>query len=231
MSNEGIDRQQQKINEFLRLLPLTTAIAGLPDCELGRHFNGARWRSAARPSATPTRSPGSSFSKWPSKPPLCRGPGHDDRSSPPGWGSPPEPFGRYRLLKKLGQGGMGVVYLAHDPDLNRLVALKVPLESGGAEAAAALPAGRPRRRVAAPSEHLPLHEAGVIDGVPYLTMAYIDGTTLAERLRLGRRRPRRRRPWCRSWPWPWRRPTTAASIHRDREAVQHSASTGAANPS
>ena len=38
MSNEGIDRQQQKINEFLRLLPLTTALAGLPDCELGRQF-------------------------------------------------------------------------------------------------------------------------------------------------------------------------------------------------
>ena len=38
MSNEGVDRQQQKINEFLRLLPLTTAIAGLPDCELGRHL-------------------------------------------------------------------------------------------------------------------------------------------------------------------------------------------------
>jgi hypothetical protein len=39
MSNEGIDRQQQKINEFLRLLPLTTTIAGLPDSELGRNFN------------------------------------------------------------------------------------------------------------------------------------------------------------------------------------------------
>jgi hypothetical protein len=39
MSNEGVDRQQQKINEFLRLLPLTSLIAGLPECELGRHFN------------------------------------------------------------------------------------------------------------------------------------------------------------------------------------------------
>jgi hypothetical protein len=39
MSTEGVDRQQQKINEFLRLLPLTLAIAGLPDCEAGRHFN------------------------------------------------------------------------------------------------------------------------------------------------------------------------------------------------
>jgi hypothetical protein len=39
MSAEGFDRQQQKINEFLRLLPLTLAIAGLPDCEPGKHYN------------------------------------------------------------------------------------------------------------------------------------------------------------------------------------------------
>ena len=39
MGTEGIDRQQQKINEFLRLLPLTLEIAGLPRAEPGRHFN------------------------------------------------------------------------------------------------------------------------------------------------------------------------------------------------
>jgi hypothetical protein len=39
MGAEGIDRQQQKINEFLRLLPLTVAIAGLPESEAGRHYN------------------------------------------------------------------------------------------------------------------------------------------------------------------------------------------------
>jgi hypothetical protein len=39
MSTEGPDRQQQKINEFLRLLPLTVAIAGLPAVEPGRHLN------------------------------------------------------------------------------------------------------------------------------------------------------------------------------------------------
>jgi hypothetical protein len=37
--NEGIDRQQQKVTEFLRLLPLTLEIAGLPKGELGRNFN------------------------------------------------------------------------------------------------------------------------------------------------------------------------------------------------
>jgi len=41
MSSEQVplDRQQQKINEFLRLLPLTVEIAGLPHTEAGRHFN------------------------------------------------------------------------------------------------------------------------------------------------------------------------------------------------
>jgi len=39
MSTEGVDRQQQKISEFIRLMPLTLEIAGLPKCEPGRHFN------------------------------------------------------------------------------------------------------------------------------------------------------------------------------------------------
>jgi hypothetical protein len=39
MSTEGVDRQQQKISEFLRLLPLTIEIAGLPHSEPGRYCN------------------------------------------------------------------------------------------------------------------------------------------------------------------------------------------------
>jgi hypothetical protein len=39
MNPEGVDRQQQKVTEFMRLLPLTLAIAGLPGAEHGRQFN------------------------------------------------------------------------------------------------------------------------------------------------------------------------------------------------
>jgi hypothetical protein len=39
VSTDPIDRQQQKVSEFLRLLPLTVEIAGLPLSEPGRNFN------------------------------------------------------------------------------------------------------------------------------------------------------------------------------------------------
>ncbi len=37
--NEGVDRQQIRVKEFMQLLPLTVEIAGLPKSESGRHYN------------------------------------------------------------------------------------------------------------------------------------------------------------------------------------------------
>jgi hypothetical protein len=39
MSNDPIDQQRRNINEFMQLLPLTLAIAGLPDAAAAQHFN------------------------------------------------------------------------------------------------------------------------------------------------------------------------------------------------
>jgi predicted Ser/Thr protein kinase len=96
----------------------------------------------------------------------------------------PAQFGRYRLDRLLGKGGMGAVYLAHDTQLDRQVALKVPMiahdegelrERFFREARAAATLHHPNL--------CPVYDIGEQDGVVYLTMAYIEGESLADYLR------------------------------------------------
>ncbi len=47
MGAEGIDRQQQKVAEFMRLLPLTLAVAGLPPSEPGRYLTEGQMEARA----------------------------------------------------------------------------------------------------------------------------------------------------------------------------------------
>jgi tetratricopeptide (TPR) repeat protein len=97
----------------------------------------------------------------------------------------PDPFGRYRILRKLGEGGMGAVYLAHDTELDRQVALKLPHASPG-DPPDALSRFRREARAAAAFLHpnfCPVHDVGQVEGRSFLAMAYIDGETLADRLR------------------------------------------------
>lgn len=47
MGTEGVDRQQQKVREFLQLLPLTIEVAGLPESEPGRHLTEGQMEARA----------------------------------------------------------------------------------------------------------------------------------------------------------------------------------------
>jgi non-specific serine/threonine protein kinase len=93
--------------------------------------------------------------------------------------------GRYPVLRELGRGGMGVVYLVEDPTLGRTVALKHVPESF-AQDAARLERFRQEARLLASLNHpniATIHSLEEADGVCFLTMEAIAGETLADRLK------------------------------------------------
>lgn len=94
----------------------------------------------------------------------------------------PEHFGRYRILKPIGEGGMGSVFLAHDTELGRDVALKVPHLVPGADAEV-LERFQREARAAAALQHpnvCPIHDVGIINETHYISMAYIRGRPLSD---------------------------------------------------
>jgi tRNA A-37 threonylcarbamoyl transferase component Bud32/tetratricopeptide (TPR) repeat protein len=91
-------------------------------------------------------------------------------------------FGRYTVLGPIGQGAMGEVYAAYDPDLDRKVALKILHAVGdGADERKRSRLLREAKAIAKlrhPNVIL-VHEAGTLDGRVFLAMEYVDGQTLA----------------------------------------------------
>ncbi|HVF41117.1 MAG TPA: serine/threonine-protein kinase, partial [Gemmatimonadaceae bacterium] len=93
--------------------------------------------------------------------------------------------GEYSLQRELGRGGMGIVYLARDVQLDRDVAIKVlPLHL------ASIAESRERfmreARMAAGLSHpniVPIHRVGEVSGFVFFVMSYVEGETLGERLR------------------------------------------------
>ena len=98
---------------------------------------------------------------------------------------PETAFGPYRILAPLGRGGMAAVYEAHDPSLDRRVALKVLPAEFLHDPAFAERFGQ-EARVAAKLEHphiVPIHAYGIEGGRPWMAMRLVTGGSLAERVR------------------------------------------------
>jgi tetratricopeptide (TPR) repeat protein len=93
-------------------------------------------------------------------------------------------IGPYRVLSELGRGGMGVVFRAHDPALDREVALKV-LSNLGADAELSLRFRREAQAMARLRHPgiVGVHSVGVTpQGLPYLVMDLVEGESLAARV-------------------------------------------------
>jgi serine/threonine protein kinase len=121
--------------------------------------------------------------------------------------------GQFHVERELGRGGMGVVYLARDERLDRMVALKVLPAALAAEPQTRerfLREARTAARLAHPNI-VPVYRADEAGGSAYFAMAYVDGESLADRVR--DRGPCPPPTRCRSSatsPGRWPTPTRAA---------------------
>ena len=109
-------------------------------------------------------------------------------------GAPGAPrIGRLELVAHIGSGGMGEVYVAHDPELDRRVAVKIvrsDIDSGRHDVSARIVReAQMMARVTHPNV-VRVYDVGRIDTRVYITMEYVEGTTL--------------RGWLDRGPQPWR---------------------------
>jgi serine/threonine protein kinase len=93
-------------------------------------------------------------------------------------------FAGYRIERRLGRGGMGILYLALEPGLERRVALKLIAPEAATDQVFARRFAE-ESRIAASIEHpnvVPIYAAGEEGGVPWIAMRYVAGSDLGRRI-------------------------------------------------
>ena len=153
-------KHRKRLHAFLKLSPVSALVA--PHAEFARERQDQEHNAPAR-----------------DRPAL--------RPPPPE--ALPATIGRYQVTRVLGQGGFGRVYLAHDPELDRDVAIKVPIPGGAAhflDVEAYLREARILARLTHPNI-VPVYDVGrTAECHFYVVSKYMDGGDLAARLRQGR---------------------------------------------
>ena len=99
----------------------------------------------------------------------------------------PERIGAYTVLRELGHGGMGVVYLAHDAKLDRDVAIKV-LPAELADDGERVARFEREAKLLASLNHpniAQIHGFEELDGKKFLVLEYVEGETLSKRIKAG----------------------------------------------
>ena len=118
------------------------------------------------------------------------GPQPPAKSSSGATNEDPSEVGRYRVIRRLGQGGFGRVYLAHDDELDRQVAIKVP-NPGRITHPKDVEAFLTEARILAKLDHpniVPVFDAGrTEDGLCFVVSKLVEGSDLS--VRIGQARP------------------------------------------
>jgi len=183
----GPDEQDKPATELPDAPTEEISNADGPAAEGDAFSNTVSYRSSdvATPELTEKSNPADGTVADPTRPSdrQSSAPVLESTPEPPADLPPPESVGRYAIRTVLGKGGFGAVYKAYDAQLERHVAVKVPLLRGGVNSDDFLQEARQLAQLTHPSI-VTVFDVGIANGACYIVSDFLDGASLSEWLPL-----------------------------------------------